>query len=222
MRKDFLEPLDLTAFREFLDCLDSKEKTEGQVFLALLESRVTKGFPVAPVNLALLVSQDRLDPLGPMVFPVSKENSESLDFLVSQHLKRAEETEENQEGQDFRDRRVSLEMTVFQASRDPRGPLEIRAWTEFLVHPEDLAPRGTPEALGFLDQRVLRPSIYTPVRRESQVILAFKDYPEFRDRREKREIQANLVTTDPRAMPVSRQWAPRDNRATKDSRDLQA
>lgn len=159
MRKDFLEPLDLMECREFLDCLDSKVKTEGQVFLAYLEPRVTKGSPVAPVNPALLVRQDRLDPLGPMVFPVLKENSESLDFLVSQHLKRAEETEENQEGQDFRDLRVSLEMTVFQASRESRGPLESRAWTEFLVHPEDLAPRGIREALGFLDQKVLRPSI---------------------------------------------------------------
>lgn len=34
MRKDFLEPPDSMVVLEFLDCLELKEKMEGQVFRA--------------------------------------------------------------------------------------------------------------------------------------------------------------------------------------------
>ncbi|KAM7304553.1 hypothetical protein ISCGN_014453 [Ixodes scapularis] len=83
VRKDFLEPPDLMVVLVFLDCLELKEKMEGQVFRAYPESRVTKVFPAAPVFPDHLVSQDRLGPLGLMVCLDSKENSESPDSLVT-------------------------------------------------------------------------------------------------------------------------------------------
>lgn len=77
----------MMAFPEFLDCLDSKEKMEGQAFPAYLESKVTMGSQAVPVNPARLVLLVRLVLLGLMVFLVSRENSESPDSLVSQPLK---------------------------------------------------------------------------------------------------------------------------------------
>lgn len=163
VREDFLESPDLMDVLEFLDCLDLMEKMEGQVSRAYLESRVTKGFPAAPVFPDRLVSQDWLGPLGLMVFLDSKENSESPDSLASQHRRSARATGENQEGLGFRARRVSPETTDSQASRDSRGPSESRVWTAFLAHPEDPVLKDIPEPLGFLDRKVHLPLTYTLV-----------------------------------------------------------